>query len=108
MLSQLGIAKGTPFTPDTLMTAILERAARDGKAQMLAASFDSPRPDRLVWNDRRWEWAGFISGNGNCETPSGLDQEGRDRWCMQALAGSHAMCNRSPRAGSLYWLAVRD
>jgi hypothetical protein len=108
VLSQLGIEKGRPFAPDARMTAILERAARDGKAQMLAASFDSARPDRIVWNDRRWEWAAFVSDNGNFETPSGIDQEGRDRWFMQALVGSPAMFNRTPKAGSLYWLAVRD
>jgi hypothetical protein len=28
---------------------------------MLAVTFDSPRPDRIVWNDRRWEWAGFLA-----------------------------------------------
>jgi hypothetical protein len=108
VLSQLGIEKGKPFAPDARMKAILERAARDGKAQMLAATFDSPRPDRIVWNDRRWEWAGFVSDNGDFETKSGIDQEGRDRWFMQALAGSPAMFNRSPKAGSLYWLGVRD
>jgi len=108
VLSQLGIEKGKPFDPDARMKAILERAARDGKGQMLAASFDSPRPDRIVWKDRRWEWAGFVSDNGNFDTPSGIDQEGRDRWFMQALAGSPAMFNRSPNAGSLYWLGVRD
>jgi len=108
VLSQLGIEKGKPFDPDARMKAILERAARDGKGQMLAASFDSPRPDRIVWKDRRWEWAGFVSDNGNFDTPSGIDEEGRDRWFMQALAGSPAMFNRSPNAGSLYWLGVRD
>jgi hypothetical protein len=108
VLSQLGIERGKPFDPDTRMKAILERAARDGKGQMLAASFDSPRPDRIVWTDRRWEWAGFVWDNGNFHTPSGIDQEGRDRWFMQALAGSPAMFNRSPNAGSLYWLGVRD
>jgi hypothetical protein len=90
------------------MKAILERAARDGKAEMLAASFDSQRPDRIVWKDRRWEWEGLVSDNGNFETPSGIDQEGRDRWFMPACAGSPAMFNRSPNAGSLYWLGVRD
>jgi hypothetical protein len=89
------------------MHGILERAARAGKAQMLAATFDSPRPDRIVWPDRRWEWASFVSDNGNFETESGIDQEGRDRWFMQALAGSPAMFNRSATAGSLYWLGVR-
>jgi hypothetical protein len=108
VLSQLGIEQGKPFAPDARMQAILERAAKAGKAQMLAASFDSPRPDRIVWTDRRWEWAGFVSDNGNFETPSGIDQEGRDRWFTQALAGSPAMFNRTPKAGSLYWLGIRD
>lgn len=108
VLSQLGIEKGKPFNPDARMKTILERAARDGKGQMLAASFDSPRPDRIVWPDRHWEWAGFVSDNGNFDMPSGIDQEGRDRWFMQAIAASPAMFNRSPNAGSLYWLGVRD
>jgi hypothetical protein len=108
LLTQLGIVKGKPFSPDARMIAIFERAARDGKGQMLAASFDSPRPDRFPWKDRRWEWVSFVSENGDFETPSGIDQEGRDRWFMQAICGSPAMFNRSPGAGSLYWLAVRD
>jgi hypothetical protein len=108
LLIQLGIVKGKPFSPDARMKAILERAARDGKAQMLAASFDSPRPDRIVWPDRRWEWAIFVSDTGYFETPSGLDLEARDRWFMQANGVSPAMFSRSPGTGSLYWLAVRD
>jgi hypothetical protein len=108
LLMELGIAKGKPFTPDARMKAILERAAKDGKGQMLVTSFDSSRPDRITWNDRRWEWAVFVSDNGNFETPSGIDMEGRDRWFMQAIAASPAMFDRSPGAGSLYWLGVRD
>jgi hypothetical protein len=108
VLSDLDIEKGKPFAPDARMRAILERAARDGKAQMLAAAFDSPRSDRIAWSDRRWEWAGFISDNGNVEAESGIDQERRERWFTQACAGSPAMFNRSPRAGSLYCLDVRD
>jgi hypothetical protein len=39
----------------------------------------SRRPDRMVWKDRKWEWVGLISDNGDFETPAGLDVEARDR-----------------------------
>lgn len=108
ILSQLGIEKGKPFAPGPDLRAILELAAREGKAQMLAASFDSLRPDSVVWHDRRWEWAALVSDNGNFETPSAIDQEGRDRWFVQAIAASPAMFNRTSKAASLYWLGLCD
>src|SRR5262245_18188083 len=46
-----------PFAPDARMNAILERAAKAGRAQMLVAGFASNRPDRFVWPDRKWEYA---------------------------------------------------
>jgi hypothetical protein len=50
MLAALGIEQGKPFAPDVRMKAILERAAKAGRAQMLVAGFGSsrPRPDRLA------------------------------------------------------------
>ena len=41
LLGELGIDKGKPFAPDARMRAILERAAKTGRDQMLVSSFDS-------------------------------------------------------------------
>jgi hypothetical protein len=108
LLAGLGIGKGAEFAPDERMTAILERAARDGRDQMLVSAFASERADRVAWSDRHWEWVGLIPGNADFETPAGLDLEARDRWFAQAIVASPAMFRRHEGTGSLYWLAVRD
>jgi hypothetical protein len=108
LLAELGIAPGKPFAPDARMKSILERAARAGRDQMLVSSFDSNRPDRMAWADRRWEWASLVYDNGDFETPFGLDLEARDRWYAQAILGSPAMFRRHVGSGSLYWLGIRD
>jgi hypothetical protein len=108
LLSTLGIEKGKPFAPDPRMKAILIRAAIAGRDQMLVSAFDSSRQDRLAWPDRRWEWVGLVPGSAQFEAPAGIDLEARDRWFAQAIVTSPAMFRRTPGAGSLYWLAVRD
>jgi hypothetical protein len=108
LLAPLGIVKGKPFAPDARQRALLERAARVGRDQLLVSAWESQRADKQVWSDRRWEWAGLIADNGNFETPSGLDLEARDRWFAQAIAASPAMFRRTSGAGSLYWLGLRD
>jgi hypothetical protein len=108
MLMALGIEKGKPFAPDRRMKDILERAAKAGREQLLVAAFNSNRPNRAAWDDRKWEWASLVADNGNFRTPSGLDLEARDRWFAQAIVASPAMFRRSPGAGSLYWLGARD
>ncbi len=108
MLAALGIEQGKPFAPDARMKAILEQAAKAGRAQMLVAGFGSSRPDRVVWNDRKWEWAALRYENGDFELPTGIDVEARDRWFSQAVAASPKMFLRTAGAGSLYWLGLRD
>jgi hypothetical protein len=108
LLAAIGIEKGKPFEPDARMKSILERAAKDGRDQLLVAAFDSERPDRYGWSDRRWEWVGLVPGSAQFETPAGIDLEARDRWFAQAIVTSPAMFRRTPGAGSLYWLAARD
>jgi hypothetical protein len=108
LLSELGIERGKPFNPDPRMIAVLQRAAKAGHNQMLVSAFDSARPDRINWPDRKWEWIGLVPGSAQFETPNGLDLEARDRWFAQAIVTSPAMFNRAAGAGSLYWLAARD
>jgi hypothetical protein len=108
LLVSLGISKDKPFNPDARMKAILERAAKAGRDQMLVAAFGSTAPERLAWDDRKWEWASFISDNGNFMSAGGMDLQSRDRWFAQAIVASPAMFRRATGAGSLYWLGLRD
>jgi hypothetical protein len=108
LLAELGIEKAKPFTPDARMRAVLEKAAKVGRDQMLVSAFDSVRPDRLAWPDRKWEWAALVPESVQFETKSGVDMEARDRWFAQAIVTSPAMFRRSAGAGSLYWLGNRD
>jgi hypothetical protein len=108
LLAELGIEKGKPFQPDARMKAILEKAAKSGRDQMLVSAFDSARPDRVNWPDRKWEWVGLTPGSVQFETPGGMDLESRDRWFAQAIVTSPAMFRRTAGAGSLYWMVVRD
>lgn len=108
LLAMLGIEHGKPFAPAARMKAILERAAKAGRDQMLVAGFASVRPDRLVWPDRKWEYATLVYQNGDFELPTGIDLEARDRWFSQAVGMSPKMVLRTAGAGSLYWLGLRD
>src|SRR5262249_44911860 len=108
LLGELGIEKGKPFAPDERMKSILERAAKAGREQMLVSAFDSNRPDRVNWPDRKWEWLGLVPGSAQFETPWGIDLEARDRWFFQAIVTSPAMFRRTAGAGSLYWMSARD
>ena len=107
-LSALGISKGHPFDPDDRMLGILERAARMGDAQMRVQSFADRRPDRVVWPDRQWEWAALRFENGDFDRQDSVDTEARDKWYFQAIGSSPAMFRRDTKAGSLYWLGLRD
>jgi hypothetical protein len=108
LLAELGIEKGKPFAPDQRMKDILTRAARQGRDQMLVTAFDSDRPDRINWPDRKWEWVGLVPNSAQFETAYGIDLDARDRWFAQAIVTSPAMFNRKAGAGSLYWLSTRD
>ena len=107
-LAALGMEKGKPFDPDTRMTAILEKAAKIGNAQMRVESFGDTRPARIVWLDRKWEWAALRFEDGDFNTANYGDLYARDKWFYQAIGASPAMFKRDPTAGSLYWLGVRD
>lgn len=107
-LANLGIVKGKDFKPDSRMKSLLEEAAREGLKQMLVSAFGSQRPERIVWKDRKWEWAGLIPDRENFVSKSGLDMDARDRWFAQAIVTSPAMFKHSEGAGSLYWLGVKD
>lgn len=107
-LAELGIEKGKPFNPDARMKAILEKAAIKGNAIMRVQSFADRRPERIVWTDRKWEWAVLRHANGTFDTENYTDLYAREKWFYQAQVESPAMFNRAPGAGSLYWLGMKD
>jgi len=107
-LAALGIEKGRPFTPDAHMKDILEQAAKAANEQMRVQSFADRRPDRIVWNDRQWQWASLRFEDGDFNTASHTDLDAREKWFYQAIGASPAMFRRDEHAGSLYWLGLRD
>jgi hypothetical protein len=107
-LAALGIEKGRPFKPDARMRSILEEAARVANAQMRVQSFGDRRPDRLPWKDRQWQWAALRYEDGDFNTATHTDLEAREKWFYQAIGASPAMFRRDEKAGSLYWLGLRD
>ena len=107
-LAALGIEKGKPFGPEPRMKSILEEAAQAANAQMRAQSFADRRPDRIVWDDRHWQWASLRFEDGDFNTADHVDLEAREKWFYQAVGASPAMFRRDTHAGSLYWLGVHD
>ena len=89
------------------MTGILEKAAKIANGQMRVESFGDRRPDRVVWLDRKWEWAALRFEDGDFNTTNYADLYARDKWFYQAIGASPAMFKRDPTTGSLYWLGLR-
>ena len=56
MLDAIGIRKGDDFAPDARMEALLMKAAQTGWSEMNVAFFANPRPERLIWKNRKWEF----------------------------------------------------
>jgi hypothetical protein len=107
-LAALGIEKGKPFEPVARTKHILEEAARVGNAQMRVQSFGDRRPDRIVWPDRKWQWAALRHEDGDFNTAGYADLVAREKWFFQAIGASPAMFRRDAGAGSLYWLGLAD
>ena len=107
-LAALGIEKGRPFKPDARMKRILEQAAKAANAQMRVQSFADRRIDRTVWKDRQWQWASLRFEDGDFNTAGHTDLDAREKWFYQAIGASPAMFRRDEKAGSLYWLGLRD
>jgi hypothetical protein len=107
-LAAFGIEKGRAFHPVGRLKQVLETAALTANAQMRVTSFADRRPDRIVWPDRNWEWVSLRSQDGNFDANYFADLHARDKWFYQAIGASPAMFRRSPAAGSLYWLGLRD
>ncbi|MEH6592573.1 MAG: DUF1254 domain-containing protein [Halioglobus sp.] len=112
MLASVGIKKGEEFKPTERQTAILTEAAKIGYAEMRILTFANPRPEKIVWEGRNWEWmplSGPINaklkefGNENYRDLSASDHFFFQAWGTTAAAGV-----RKVGAGSIYFSTFKD
>lgn len=112
MLDAVGIRKGEPFQPDPRMEAILTEAAATGWSEMNVNFFANERPERLIWQDRNWEFIPLMGpldpetkdfGNENYR-----DLLGNDHYFFMAWGTSAGIGRREAGPGSLYFYTPRD
>jgi hypothetical protein len=106
-LAAIGVEQGKPFVPDATLRATLAEAARTGSAIARANTFASRDPDRLVYPDRRWEWA-FIGGSATWDAQGYVNVDRRAAFAYAAIGMSPAMVNKVVGAGSQYIWSMRD
>jgi hypothetical protein len=89
------------------MKRLLDDAARLGSAIARANTFASTDPDRVVYRDRRWEWA-FIGGSASWDSQGYVNVDRRAAFAYAAIGMSPAMVARVVGAGSQYLWTMRD
>lgn len=107
LLANIGIKKDVPFNPSEDMEQILTKAAAEAGEQMAISAFASDAPERIVWQDRHWEWIAY-GGNNGYYMDNYLDLTARERWFYQATLETPKMFMRKEGSGSLYWLSAYD
>jgi len=112
MLANLGIKKGEPLNPSKRMEAILTEAAKIGFAEMNVAFFANPRPERLIWEDRQWEYmplAGPLDPDTKeFGTENYRDLLANDYYFFNAWGTSAGIGRRQVGQGSLYFVGKKD
>jgi len=106
-LAGVGIEKGKPFRPDSKLRLLLDEAARLGSAIARANSFASTDDARIVYPDRRWEWA-FIGGSASWDTQGYVNTDRRAAFAYIAIGMSPAMVEKHVGAGSQYLWTSHD
>ena len=106
-LAAIGIEKGKPFQPNAQRRKLLDEAARFGAAIARANSFASDDEARLVYPDRRWEWA-FIGGSASWDSQGYVNTDRRAAFAYIAIGMSPAMVEKHIGAGSQYLWTPRD
>jgi hypothetical protein len=111
MLQSLGIEKAIPFDPDARTTAILDEAAKRAIAEMRVNAYANRDSERLVWNDRNWEWlpiTPFNSTTRDMGVAEFLDVQATEHAYFQAIGASPLMSTREIDHGSIYFSNFRD
>ena len=112
MLASVGIKKGEAFKPNERQTAILIEAAKIGYAEMRILAFANPRPEKIVWQGRQWEWLP-LSGPINAKlrefgNDNHRDLLASDHFFFQAWGTTAAGGIRKVGAGSIYFSSMKD
>ena len=107
LLASIGIEKGKPFNPDAERKALLADAAKAGSAIARVNSFASSDSARIVYNDRKWEWA-FIGGSATWDAQGYVNTDRRAGFAYIAIGMSPAMVQKIVGGGSQYLWTPRD
>jgi hypothetical protein len=106
-LAAIGIEKGKPFKPEPARRKLLDEAARLAAAIARANSFASDDVARLVYPDRKWEWA-FVGGSATWDSQGYVNTDRRAAFAYIAIGMSPAMVEKHVGAGSQYLWTARD
>jgi hypothetical protein len=110
-LSELGIEKGKPFKPDSRLKRILTEAAEMAHQEMIVNAFSNRRPERMVWEDRKWEWlpiGPFDVESGDFGTSNVSDIGASDQYFFLGWGTSSSIGKRQVGSGSIYYMGYRD
>jgi hypothetical protein len=106
-IASIGIEQGKKFSPNAERSRLLYDAARFASAVARAHSFDNADPERLVYPDRRWEWA-FIGGSATWDSQGYLNTDRRSAFAYLAIGMSPAMVEKVVGQGSQYLTVYSD
>jgi len=106
-LASIGIERGQRFTPNAAQRSLLRDAARFGAAMARANSFSSNDPSRLVYPDRRWEWA-FNGSSPAVDSLKEIDVDHRAAFAYLASGASPALVEHVVGQSSQYLWTPRD
>ena len=103
---------GTPDLRHTPDARKVLKAAEIGNAEMRISAFANPRPSKIVWEGRNWEWLP-LSGPINAKTrafggENYRDLSASDHFFFQAWGTTAAGGMRKVGAGSIYFSTMKD
>ena len=106
-LASIGIEKGKPFLPDVGRRQLLTDAACLASAIARTNTFASNDTERLVYPDRRWEWA-FLGGSAQWDTQGFVNSDRRAAFAYAAVGMGTGMVRKVIGQGSQYLWTMRD
>jgi len=106
-LASIGIEQGKTFSPNAERSKLLHDAARFASAVARANSFANTDPERMVYQDRRWEWA-FIGGSATWDSQGYVNTDRRAAFAYLAVGMSPAMVQKVVGQGSQYFTVYSD
>ena len=106
-LASIGIEKGKAFLPDVGRRQLLTDAACLASAIARTNTFASNDAERLVYPDRRWEWA-FLGGSAEWDSQGFVNSDRRAAFAYAAIGMSAAMVRKVIGQGSQYLWTMRD